>query len=202
MLALSLVGAAGFGGAATARADEAGCAAVDVVVARGTTEPGHFGAAVGDPLVELLSARLPGPMSAYRVNYPADLTFSIGLGSADLVAHLTQQAQACPGQRFVLVGYSQGAVVVHAALGTGAAMWIPGVVVMPDWLGDRVDAILLFGDPARLLGAAVPERYLTRTGSWCIDGDPVCQPGGNTPAAHVAYGAALVEAADFTAGQV
>ncbi|MGW4246622.1 cutinase family protein, partial [Nocardia sp. NPDC004722] len=46
----------------TAHAD--GCAAVDVVVARGTGEPGWLGNEIGDPLFGMLQDRLPLSASA------------------------------------------------------------------------------------------------------------------------------------------
>lgn len=174
------------------------CADVDVVVARGTGEPGWLGDQIGDPLFGVLQDRLPVSVSAYRVNYPADYSFDVGAGSADLVRHLTVRAVACPGQQFVLVGYSQGAAVVQAALGTGVVSWYPGRVQLPDYLGDRVAAVLLFGDPVRGLGWNVPGEFLSRTGDWCVGGDPVCGSGLNANA-HVAYGSDLVAAANFAA---
>ncbi|MGF6886844.1 cutinase [Nocardia sp. GAS34] len=185
------------------RAVAQGCAAVDVVVARGTGEPGYLGSAVGDPLYAQLQRRLPLSTSGYRVNYPADLTnvLSVGDGSGDLVAHVAGQAAACPGQRFVLVGYSQGAVVVHTALGTGITAPIPGAVRLDGALGSRVAAVLLFGDPLRLAGTGVPGEYAARTANYCAPGDPVCA-GGLNPAAHVAYGGDFVAAADFTANRL
>ncbi|MFE2958194.1 cutinase family protein [Nocardia tengchongensis] len=175
-----------------------GCAAVDVVVARGTGEPGWLGDQIGDPLFDMLQDRLPVSATAYRVNYPADYRFDVGAGSADLVRHLTARAAACPDQQFVLVGYSQGAAVVQAALGTGVVSWYPGRVQLPGYLGARVAAVLLFGDPVRGLGWNVPGEYLSRTGDWCVGGDPVCGSGLNANA-HVAYGSDLVDAANFTA---
>ncbi len=185
------------------RAAAQGCAAVDVVVARGTGEPGYLGSAVGDPLYGQLQRRLPMSTSGYRVNYPADLTnvFSVGEGSADLAAHLATEAAACPDQRFVLVGYSQGAVVVHTALGTGITGALPDAVRMNGALGPRVAAILLFGDPLRLAGTGVPGQYAARTANYCTPGDPVCA-GGMNPAAHVSYGGDFVAAADFTADRL
>ncbi|WP_433561299.1 cutinase family protein [Nocardia sp. CA-151230] len=180
---------------------DAGCAAVDVVVARGTGEPGWLGDEIGDPLYGMLQDRLPVSTSSYRVNYPADYSFAVGAGSADLVGHLAAAAAACPGQEFVLVGYSQGAAVVHAALGTGVVFWYPGVVQLPGYLGERVAAVLLFGDPMRGLGWNIPGAYQFRTGDWCTGGDPICGSGVDANA-HVAYGRDLVDAANFAADRI
>ncbi|MGW5918917.1 cutinase family protein [Nocardia fluminea] len=86
------------------------CATLDVVIARGTVEPGYLGAAIGDPLYAVLSAQLPVDTTAHRVEYPADLLVPTSMidGTRAMTGHLIHQAAACPDQRFVLVGYSQG----------------------------------------------------------------------------------------------
>ncbi|MFC9999637.1 cutinase family protein [Nocardia sp. NPDC127526] len=200
---IAVGGGLAVGGAPTAHAY--GCAEVDVVVARGTEEPGLLGAAVGDPLVGALRDTLPMSVSAYRVNYPADLLNpdSIGNGSRDLVDHIVGVSIACPATRFVVVGYSQGAVVVHTAAGTDITAAIPGATQLPTDITSRIAAVLLFGDPLRLLGGEqLPEPYRDRLGSWCTAGDPVCEPGGFLPTAHVAYTVHLSEAALFAAAHL
>ncbi|MFX0575287.1 cutinase family protein [Nocardia nepalensis] len=179
------------------------CAAVDLVVARGSEEPGYLGAFVGDPLYGAMRQALPMSVRAYSVNYPAnpaDLS-SVGVGSADLVAHVAARAAACPGEEFILVGYSLGAAVVHAALGTGVVAGLPGVVQLPGDLGDRVAVVLLFGDPLRLTGWSVPDQYLDRTADFCAAGDPVCG-GGTDPDAHSHYGDSIGAAVGFSAAHV
>ncbi|WP_084523568.1 cutinase family protein [Nocardia inohanensis] len=177
------------------------CAEVDVVVARGTGEPGWLGDVVGNQLYGYLQDRLPRTTSAYSVSYPADYSFNLGWGSSDLVSHLTAQAAECPGQAFVLVGYSQGAAVIHAALGTGAVSWYPNRSQLPAYLADHVAAILLFGDPMEAIGWSVPGAYLGRTGSWCTSGDPICGSGSNYYA-HVSYSDSFVAAANFAAYRI
>lgn len=144
-----------------------GCTDIDVVVARGTDEPGFFGAEIGDPLVGTLREVLPAPLSGYRVEYPASLldTGSVGAGSRDLVGHIARLAESCPGTRFVLAGYSQGAVVVHTALGTAVTAAIPGAVRLPAELAGRIAVVLLFGDPLRVIGQDfLPMPYAARLG--------------------------------------
>ncbi|MRH92727.1 cutinase family protein [Nocardia sp. SYP-A9097] len=177
------------------------CSDVDVVVARGTGEPGWLGDVVGNQLYGMLQDRLPVSITAYPVAYPADYSFDVGAGTADLVGHLAAQAAACPAQRFIVVGYSQGAAVVHAALGTGAVTWYPGRVQLPGDLGSRIAAVLLFGDPMRAIGWNVPDWYVGRTGDWCTGGDPVCGAGMNAPS-HVSYSDSLVAAANFAAVRI
>ncbi|WP_067478034.1 cutinase family protein [Nocardia amamiensis] len=194
---------AGFGAATGLHAWAMPCAAVDVVVARGTHEPGYLGAVVGDPLYDALRQALPVDSQSYRVDYPADLLdpSSISRGTQDMTAHMLWQAAMCPEQRFVLVGFSQGAVVAHGVLGTGVVTALGGIHSLPGELESRVAAVLLFGDPVHLLGWNVPGHYAWRTGNYCTSGDPVCE-GGIHPAAHTNYGWAMWPAVRFAASRV
>ncbi|MFD4431440.1 cutinase family protein [Nocardia sp. NPDC058497] len=175
------------------------CATLDVVVARGTNEPGYLGAVVGDPLYAVLSAQLPVDTSAHRVEYPADLLVpsSFSDGTRAMTGHLLAQAAACPDQRFVLVGYSQGAAVAHGVLGSPAMMLLPGMYVLPHWMSDRVVAVLLFGDPLRLVGGTVAPLYADRTANYSTAADPVCA-GGILPTAHCANGLSRIHITDPT----
>ncbi|PXX58351.1 cutinase [Nocardia tenerifensis] len=195
--------AAGFGTTAGPSASASPCTAVEVVVARGTHEPGYLGAAVGDPLYGALLQALPMSVGAYRVDYPADLLdpASLSRGTQDMTAHVEWQAAACPGQRFILVGYSQGAAVTHGVLGTGAVNSLGGISSLPGQLASRVAAVLLFGDPLRPIGWSVPEWYAGRTGNYCTAGDPVCGGGGDA-AEHGDYGWAVWPAVWFAAGRI
>lgn len=44
---------------------------------------------------------------------PADTNFATGpsIGAADLISHVNGRLATCPDMKFVLVGYSQGAMV-------------------------------------------------------------------------------------------
>ncbi|WP_433602738.1 cutinase family protein [Nocardia sp. CA-135953] len=185
---------------AQARAD---CAAVDVVVARGTGEPGWLGSVVGDPLYDTLLRALPESSSAFWVDYPADLLdpTSLSAGTQDMTDHVIRQSRMCPDQRFILVGYSQGAAVVHGVVGTGMVTALPGVSVLPGDLEWKVSAVLLFGDPLRLSGRGVPGNYAWKTADYCTGGDPICG-GGFDPSQHTNYGWAFWPAADFAAGRI
>ncbi|MEU7632432.1 cutinase family protein [Nocardia sp. NPDC049220] len=190
--------AAGFGATAGLHAWAMSCVAVDVAIARGTHEPGYLGSAVGDPLYDRLWHALSVSSQAYRVSYPADLLdpASVSRGTQDMTAHVLQQAAICPEQRFVLVGFSQGAVVVHGVLGTETVTTLGGIYSLPVGLESRVAAVLLFGDPVRRLGGNVPDLYSARTGNYCTSGDPICG-GGIDPNAHTNYWWALWPATEF-----
>ncbi|WP_439379284.1 cutinase family protein [Amycolatopsis lexingtonensis] len=194
--------------AAPAASAAAPCTDIDVPVARGTGEPGTLGFIVGDPVYQAVQNTLrPRTLSSYRVDYPADLgePASVQKGNTDLVDHVKAQAAACPQQRFVLVGYSQGANVVDNSIGIssdGAIVGGPIVATIPADLAPRIAAILLFGNPIRAIGRQVTGTYQSRTKDYCADGDPICQAGGFNFLAHLSYGNNAADAAAFAATKV
>jgi alpha-beta hydrolase superfamily lysophospholipase len=79
---------------------------------RGTSEVGEFGMIVGDPLVARVKRDMPGEnVRGYPVQY-SSTEASTQKGVADVQKRLDQQIKECPDQRFALVGYSQGGVVM------------------------------------------------------------------------------------------
>lgn len=207
LAALSLLGGVGLTTLSTPAATAAACADIDVVAARGTFEPGTLGVIVGDPVYASLQRKITGKsLSSYRVDYPADLSAtSAAQGNAKLVDHVRSQSAACPNQRFILVGYSQGANVVDNSLGIssdGAVVGSPIVATVPAALEPRVAAVLLFGNPIRAIGRSVTGTYQSRTLDLCATGDPVCESGGTDVLAHLGYTADADRAATFAAGRV
>lgn len=207
LAALSLAGGAGLATLSAPTASAATCSDIDVVAARGTFEPGTLGVIVGDPVYSALQKKLTGKnLSSYAVDYPADLSLtSAAQGNADLVNHVNAQAAACLNQRFILVGYSQGANVVDNSIGIssdGAVVGSPIVATIPAALEPRVAAVLLFGNPIRALGKSVTGTYQSRTIDYCAKGDPVCENGGDDVLAHLGYTADADAAAAFAAGKV
>ncbi|WP_060888130.1 cutinase family protein [Streptomyces caniscabiei] len=207
LAALSLVGGAGLVTVSAPAATAAACTDIDVVAARGTFEPGTLGFIVGDPVYSALQRKITGKtLSSYKVNYPADLSpTSAAQGNADLVNHVRSQAASCPNQRFVLVGYSQGANVVDNSIGissAGAVVGSPIVATIPAALEPRVSAVLLFGNPIRAIGKSVTGTYQSRTIDFCASGDPVCENGGGDVGAHLGYTANADAAATIAATKV
>ncbi|MEV5437627.1 cutinase family protein [Streptomyces sp. NPDC052682] len=207
LAALSLVGGAGLATLSAPTASAAACTDIEVVAARGTFEPGTLGFIVGDPVYSALKKKISGKsLSSYAVNYPADLSpTSAAQGNADLVNHVRNQAASCPNQRFVLVGYSQGANVVDNSIGissAGAVVGSPIVATLPASVEPKVAAVLLFGNPIRALGKSVTGTYQSRTFDICAKGDPVCERGGGDTLAHLGYSDDADEAAAFAAGKV
>ncbi|WP_052314514.1 cutinase family protein [Nocardia thailandica] len=189
------------------------CADVHVVAARGTNEPGgtfsryHLGTVVGNPVYAAVDDALRRSTDAYRVEYPASLEqpASVQQGNRDLVDHVVARAAACPDQKFVLVGYSQGANVVDNALGVsseGAKVGGPIVATLPAALAPRIAAILLFGNPIRELGRSVTGDYAERTFDVCNDNDPVCDPDGTDWNVHLQYKRHADDAAAFVAARL
>ncbi|KAK3896591.1 alpha/beta-hydrolase [Staphylotrichum tortipilum] len=163
-----------------------GCSDYEILVARGTSEPnyeaggGKFGIVVGDPVVSNTTLKLPGARG-YPVQYPASANIISGSlqGKTDVVKRLITQAAACPRQTFALVGYSQGASVMHSA-----AKEIPLV------LYGRIKAIVMFGDPALRLGEVLSRFPVGLNGKVlevCAAGDPVCDPNGTCTFYHLTY---------------
>ncbi|MGJ5829903.1 cutinase family protein [Streptomyces ossamyceticus] len=207
LAALPLVGGAGLVTLSAPAATAVACTDLDVVSARGTFEPGTLGFIVGDPVYSALRQKISGKsLSSYKVNYPADLSpTSAAQGNADLVNHVRSQAASCPNQRFILVGYSQGANVVDNSIGissAGAVVGSPIVATIPAALEPRVAAVLLFGNPIRAIGKSVTGVYQSRTIDFCAAGDPVCESGGGDVGAHLGYRDDADAAAAFAAGRV
>jgi cutinase len=158
-----------------------GCSDVELVVARGTGEPGTLGIIVGDPVLSAVRQRLPlRNVSGYPVNYPASAASdSARRGVLDLVQHVTAEAAQCPNQKFVLVGYSQGASVVGQSLGLPPRTGGLPPATIPANLSGRVAAVLMFGNPYKAQNRPNPAPYNTKTLDICHGADPVCGGGAN-----------------------
>ncbi|RSM72139.1 cutinase [Actinoplanes sp. ATCC 53533] len=202
LLAAALLAAGGAAVAASPAANAAACSDVDVVIARGTSEPGGLGVIVGDPVFSAIQRRASGAtLTSHAVDYPASLSpTSPTDGNRALVDHVTSQAEECPDQRFVLVGYSQGANVVGNSLGVssqGAAVGGPVVATIPTAVRSRVEAVLVFGYPLRKLGRGITGEVANRTLDICANRDTVCDPRGASVLAHLSYARDAGEAAEF-----
>ena len=183
------------------------CAPVEVLAARGTTEP-QSGSFIMGGLSNGIAAQTGGRV--YQVRYPATQDFANGpnQGATDALAHLQAQATACPGTKFVLNGYSQGAMVMVTLMQR-----------LPADLQPRVVAAVLYGDPyyksaspsaagtakgsanGIVPGLGVPAAFAGRTIDFCNTGDPVCGAGNNI-SAHLGYGVNQAEGIAFAVKQV
>jgi cutinase len=191
--------------ATTSVSNAADCSDVQVVFARGTGELPGLGI-TGGPFTDAVKADLPGlNVTSYAVEYAADaLQASAGAGATDMSEHVESIAAQCPGTKFVLGGYSQGASVVDIAIGIPTALGTGGTI--PAALAPNVAAVAVFGNPLRLFGQNIPQAsqlYGPKAIDLCNTGDPVCGNGANI-GAHLTYGTdgSATTAAQFAAGKV
>ncbi|MEB3982602.1 cutinase family protein [Mycobacterium sp. 663a-19] len=185
-------------------ANSAPCPDVDVVFARGTTEPPGVGG-VGQAFVDSLRSRVGRrTVGVYPVNYPATNNFgsSIPAGANDASAHVQSMAANCPNTRMVLGGYSQGAAVMDVA-----------TTQMPPGVANHVAAVAVFGNPkasgsfGRRLGAgglpAIGPLYAAKTIDMCMPGDPICTNGVSmAPHGQYVQSGMTAQAAAFAAGRL
>jgi cutinase len=186
------------------------CPDVDVVFARGTSEPPGIGR-VGQAFADTLQTQVGGrSLSTYPVNYPATYDFLAAAdGATDATAHIVAMAQQCPATRIVLGGYSQGAAVIDMLGGlpplgnkigeVGSAPPLPASVA------GNVAAVAVFGNPATKFGnpMSASPLFAGRSIDLCSDGDPICSDGRN-PFAHSRYDRSPMpaQAASFVAGMI
>ncbi|MEV6280859.1 cutinase family protein [Nocardia sp. NPDC051832] len=190
--------------AATAHAEVAeGCDDVRVISIRGTFEP-QFGSLLLTPLATRIAQEHGG--SVTELPYPASRDAdSSAKGAEALTSLLNTAAARCPGQRFVVLGYSQGARVTGEVLSARNRL--------SDKAAAQVSAVAMFGNPnfnnaepynrgsfdPALTGvqprpAGALAQFADRLRDYCAAGDRVCN--GGDPAAgfsnaltpgHVAY---------------
>ncbi|PEG36611.1 cutinase [Mycolicibacterium agri] len=207
LAALGTAAAALVGTAPAATADP--CPDVEVVFARGTSEPPGIGR-VGQAMADTLAAQIaPRTVSSYGVNYPADYDFLTAAdGAVDATNHIASMAAQCPSTKIVLGGYSQGAAVVDMLAGVpplgNKIGSIGSAPPMSASTASNVAAVAVFGNPATKFGLPLTSSglFAGRAIDLCKDGDPICSNGRN-PLAHRGYEDAMAQqAAGFAAGRV
>jgi hypothetical protein len=203
------------------------CPDVEVVFARGTSEPPGVGG-VGQSFVDSLRSDVGGrSVEVYPVNYAASSDFGSGIdfartvvaGIRDEATHVESTAANCPETRMVLGGYSQGAVVTGFVTSDSVPKVVPPAFVpfvpqpMPPEVANHVAAVALFGMPSgefmRQIGAppvTIGPLYASKTIELCADGDTICNgaPPGGPPIAHATYpvNGMVGQAADFAASHL
>jgi hypothetical protein len=188
------------GHAPSASAD---CPDVDLVFARGTSEPPGVGG-IGSGFVDALRGQLGGrSLTVYPVNYPASSDFgnpdfpaTFIDGIRDASSHIESMASSCPKTREVLGGFSQGAAVAGFVTSSAVPSGVPAASVpkpMPPDVASHIAAVTLFGTPSNQFlehyGApaiAIGPLYQPKTLQLCAPGDPICG-GGTDGAAHGSY---------------
>ncbi|KAF2684258.1 carbohydrate esterase family 5 protein [Lentithecium fluviatile CBS 122367] len=168
------------------QAENAPCADVTVIFARGTTEPGNVGLVTGPPFFDALTEQLGGKsLSIQGVEYPA--TFAgFNRNGTDGVPSMTefidQAITSCPDTKVVMSGYSQGALVVRS---TAASL--------PAETMAKINSVVTFGDPGNQTAITGAEgKRLTV----CHENDAVCS-GGFITVDHLTYAEDADTAAQF-----
>jgi len=189
------------------------CAAVDTIAARGSLEAegtGKIGA-----VAEEVQKDVKATVAIRAVKYPAELTPyepSVTKGDEAIKEELTEEVEKCPGQKILLLGYSQGAQIVGDALGGGGgnakvdgAGDGPATPPAAAAVTEKVVGVIQFGDPRRIPGQSfdvgsdpgaegifprLKTQLLTSFAediqSYCDTGDPFCAKGNNL-SAHLDY---------------
>ena len=194
-------------GASAVTAPSSGCAAVNIITARASTEsPGE---GITGSLVTQIVNSSTQTVSHEAVVYPATLTnytSSESQGVTNAEQELTTAVQNCPNQKEVLLGYSQGAEVSMDVIAGNSEV---GGTVAPvsTSISSHVVAIANFGDPGHVVSQAWDLGTATRNGlfprstsqlkllsafgsskisAWCDSNDPYCASGANLEV-HLTY---------------
>jgi Cutinase len=193
-----------------ADAPASGCADIEAIGIRGTTEP-QGGGIVAGPLASALQDQSDQTVKTFNLVYPASFDYqrSKAQGVTALRAELAKTNAACPDTRFVVIGYSQGADVIGDTLQSSN---VPAA--------DQIGAVAMFGDPAfnskekfvtgsfragtngifpRKTGAL--NEFSSRIVSFCNGDDTFCQAGSNGTG-HFRYGADRQKAVDAIEGKL
>jgi cutinase len=207
---MAIVGSAAAGLMATAPGAAAvPCPDIEVVFARGTSEPAGIGR-VGQAFTDALSSQVGGrTVGSYAVNYPASYDFlTTADGATDANNHISSMALSCPSTKIVLGGYSQGAAVMDMLAGVpplgNKIGEIGSAPPLSPTAAVTVAAVAAFGNPATKFGQPLSSvgQFAGRAIDLCKDGDPICSDGRN-PLAHRGYEDAMAQqAANFAAGRI
>lgn len=171
------------------------CTRYLVITVRGTGEPVR--GQLLSPVARAIEDARPDDVEVIDLEYPATTQVQQGgtVGVHMLVRTLNQQAMVCPRQQSILLGYSQGALVIGDTLAS------PDVRIVGEAAGTlstraakRVSSVVMYGDP-RFVGtetfnagffnpeidgllarpAGALERFEERIVDFCVRRDFVCQ---------------------------
>jgi len=184
------------------------CTPFLVLTTRGTGEPTR--GQLLSPVARLISEARPDRVKTIDLDYPADTDVKVGgtAGARTLIDTLNVQARACPEQRFVLLGYSQGALIVGDALASPDTRLVGTAVgEITVEASERILAIVFYGDPrfnggepynagsfSSAVNGLLPrpkdslKAYEDRIRDYCVARDFVCQSSFDLDEqGHVAY---------------
>jgi cutinase len=195
--------------AALPSASAASCPDVQVVFARGRTEPPGVGI-LGNAFISALRSKVNKNIGVYAVNYPADT--QVDIGANDMSQHVQYMINTCPNTRLVLGGYSLGAAVTDVVIAVPAPMFGFNNP-LPAGSDTHIAAVALFGNGSQWVGPITNFNpvYADRTIDLCHGADPICNPADpntwqNDWPAHLANAYIQAgmpnQAADFVAGKL
>jgi len=189
-------------------ASGSGCASVLIITARASTEAAGEGI-TGAVVTQIVNASSQTVARA-SVSYPASLNNyanSQAQGVSALKTQLTNAVNACPNEKIVLAGYSQGANVVLDVVGGGGGGSL-GAATQPVAanIASHVVAIITFGDPRHVTNQPFDVGTSNRNGlfprnntqlnvlrgmaskisSWCDTNDTFCDSD-NSVQVHLSY---------------
>jgi acetylxylan esterase len=185
------------------------CAAVKIITARASTEAAGEGI-TGALVTQIINSSNQNVARA-SVSYPATLnnynSSSLqGINAAK--SQLTSEVQACPNEKIVLAGYSQGAHVMLDVIGGGQGGSL-GTATAPVAanIASHVVAIVTFGDPRHVVNQPFDSGSSRRNGlfprssgqlqvissfgtskilAFCDNNDTFCDSGNSTQV-HLTY---------------
>jgi hypothetical protein len=183
------------------------CSAVTIITVRGTNEPNR--AQLVGPVARQIARATEDRAPITNLDYPAtsEMEKSGTEGVRKLIDTLNVQSKHCPSEKFVLLGYSQGAMVIGDALDDSDQRSVGrGTGKVDDNAVSAISAIVLYGDP-RFRGSApsnvgdfdaeanglVPrkegalQQFAGRMQSFCVSSDFICQGGEFNETGHVEY---------------
>lgn len=171
------------------------CSAVLVIKVRGTGEP--MKGQLLSPVARAVVKSDVEDVETLDLDYPADTNVKEGgtQGVRLLIDTVNVQAEACPKQTFVLLGYSQGAMVVGDALVSPEQRMIGATAgAITEDAAKQIRAVVMYGDPRfngeeafnvgtfdPELGGIMPrplgalDDYADRISDFCVEGDLICQ---------------------------
>ena len=185
------------------------CTPYLVVTVRGTGEPTK--GQLLSPVAREISQARPGEVTQIDLDYPADTEVREGgsKGVRVLLDTLRVQSETCGDeQSYILLGYSQGALVIGDALSAPEDRMV-GVTAgaVPEEAAAQVRSVVMYGNPRfqsaekydfgtykmnrdgvfpRREGAL--DEYESRIRDFCVDKDLVCQSAFDaTEESHVEY---------------
>ena len=171
------------------------CTPYLVVTARGTGEPNK--GQLLSPVARAIRNALPDQVKTLNLKYPASTDVNEGgtYGARLLLDTLNVQAEECPDQSFVLLGYSQGALIIGDALSQPDERLVGATVgELSDEAASRVVAVVLYGNPRfsggeiydygsfdDQVGGILPRtpgtlsHFADRMRDYCVTKDFICQ---------------------------